>query len=46
MPERMGCSIQAELLQDGFQLPLNEVVWVQTATFPTQEKIDDAAKAT
>ena len=38
MPERMGSSIQAELLQDRFQLPLDEVVWMQATTFPTQEK--------
>ena len=34
----MGCSIQPELLQDRFQLPLDEVVWMQATTFPTQEK--------
>jgi hypothetical protein len=38
MSERMGCSIQAELLQDGFQLPLDEVVGVQATTFCAQEK--------
>ena len=31
-------SIQTELLQDWFQLPLDEVVGMQATTFPTQEK--------
>ena len=38
MSERMCRSIQSELLQDGFQLPLDEVVGMQATTFPTQEK--------
>jgi len=34
-----GCRpIQSELLQDGFQLPLDEVVGVQATTFCAQEK--------
>ena len=38
MPEGMCRPIQSELLQDGFQLPLDEVVRVQATTFCTQEK--------
>ena len=38
MPEGMCRPIQSELLQDGFQLPLDEVVGMQATTFPTQEK--------
>ena len=38
MSERMCRSIQTELLQDRFQLPLDEVVGVQATTFPTEEK--------
>jgi hypothetical protein len=38
MPERMSGAIQAELLQDRFQPPLDEVLGVQATTFPTQEK--------
>ena len=38
MSERMGCSIQAELLQDWFQLPLDEVVGVKAPAFCAQEK--------
>jgi hypothetical protein len=38
MSERMCRSIQTELLQDRFQLPLDEVVGMQATTFTTQEK--------
>jgi hypothetical protein len=38
MSERMRSSIQTELLQDGFQLPFDEVVGVKATTIPTQEK--------
>jgi len=38
IPPIMCCSIQTELLQDRFQLPLDEVVGMQATTFPTQEK--------
>jgi hypothetical protein len=37
MPERMCGSIQAELLQDRFQPPLDKVVWVQAPAFCAQE---------
>jgi hypothetical protein len=38
MTERVGCSIQVRLLQDGFQLSLDEVVGVEATTFPGQEE--------
>ena len=38
MPEGMCRPIQSELLQDGFQLPLDEVVGVQAPTFRAQEE--------
>jgi hypothetical protein len=38
MPEGMCRPIQPELLQDGFQLPLDEVVGVQATTFCAQEQ--------
>jgi len=38
MPKGMCRPVQTKLLQDGFQLPLDEVVGVQAATFCAQEK--------
>ena len=38
MPEGMCRPIQSELLQDGFQLPLDEVVGVQAPAFRAQEE--------
>ena len=38
MSERMCRSIQTELLQDWFQLPLDEVVGVKAPAFRAQEK--------